>query len=803
MKFTLSWLSEHLDTKASLEEICEVLTVTGLEVEGVEDPAEKYAPYVIGEVLEAEKHPDADKLQVLKVDTGSGVVQVVCGAPNARKGLKGAFAPVGTYVAGIDLTLKKVKIRGVESLGMMCSERELELSDEHGGIIDLETDAKPGTPFSQVVGLDDPVIEIAITPNRPDALGVRGIARDLAAAGLGKLKKDKLEEIKGKGDCSVHVELDEPEMCPYFAGRLISGIKNGPSPHWLQQRLKAVGLRPINALVDMTNFITYDRGRPLHVYDADKLKGVIRARSGKSGEEFLALDGDTYKVDEQMCVIADDSAVLGLGGIMGGEDTGCTEATTNVFIESAWFDSIKTAMTGRRVNLMSDARYRFERGVDPLFVQDGLHLATKMVLDLCGGTPSKLEVAGKAPVRNLTIELEAKKQFKRLTGASLSEKKIEKILEDLGFKIKSKGDGMKVEVPEWRPDVHGEADLVEEVVRIYGVDNIETTPLPRLSGVARPVLTTCQKRVRRARRVLAGRGLVEAVTWSFITRAQATLFGGGSDDLELANPISTDMSSMRPNLVPGLVSALKRNKAKGVTDMALFEVGQAYRGDQPQDQYISATGIRFGRNAMTGSGRHWSGTTETVDLFEVKADCMALLAQLGIDINRVQVTRDAPDWYHPGRSGTIRLGPKIILAYFGELHPGILGKLQLSGSAAGFELFIDNLPEPKRKTVSHTRTALQITDLHPVKRDFAFLVSVDTPAVDVVRAALSADKKLIETVNVFDSFEGESLGQDKKSLAIEVTLQPRGETLTDEQIEAVADKVIAAVTKATGGEIRS
>lgn len=802
MKFTLNWLKEHLETKASLEEICETLTVTGLEVEGVDDPAETFAPYVIGEVLEAEKHPDADKLQVLKVDVGDGVVQVVCGAPNARKGLKGAFAPVGTYVSGIDMTLKKVKIRGVESLGMMCSERELELSDAHDGIIDLETDAKPGTPYAQVAGLDDPVIEIAITPNRPDALGVRGIARDLAAAGLGKLKKDPLEKVKGDKACPVKIELDNTDMCPVFAGRLISGVKNGPSPDWLQQRLKAVDLRPINALVDMTNYISMDRGRPLHVYDADKLKGKIRARAGQSGEEFLALDGETYKVDERMCVIADENGVLGLGGIMGGEDTGCTEQTVNVFIESAWFDAIKTAMTGRRLNVMSDARYRFERGVDPLFVEDGLELATQMVLELCGGSPSKIEVAGKAPVRNLTIELEAKKQFKRLTGASLSEKKIENILEDLGFKVNAKGDGMKVKVPEWRPDVHGAADLVEEVVRIYGVDNVETTPLPRLSGVATPVLTVRQKRVSRARRLLAGRGFVEAVTWSFIPRSEATLFGGGSDALELANPISTDMSSMRPNLVPGLLSAIKRNRSRSIADAALFEVGQAYRGDRPEDQYVSATGFRFGQNGMTGSGRHWSGATENVGLFEAKADCMALLCQLGVDIKRVQVSRDAPEWYHPGRSGVIRLGPKIILAYFGEIHPGFLSKLGVSGAVAGFELFIDDLPVPKRKNTSHTRSALNITDLHPVKRDFAFLVDADTPAGDVVRAALSADKKLVEIVNVFDSFEGKSLGSDKKSLAIEVIMQPRSETLTDKQIEVVSDKVIAAVVKATGGEIR-
>ncbi len=802
MKFTLSWLKEHLDTKASLEQICDALTITGLEVEGIEDPAQTFAPYVIGEVLEASPHPDADKLQVLNVDTGKGCVQVVCGAPNARKGLKGVFAPVGTYVSGIDLTLKKAKIRGVESFGMMCSERELELSQEHDGIIDLDTDAKPGTPYAQVAGLDDPTIEIAITPNRPDALGVRGIARDLVAAGLGTLKKDPLTKTKGKGECPIKIELDNGDQCPVFAGRLITGIKNGPSPDWLQQRLKAVGLRPINALVDMTNYISYDRGRPLHVYDADKLKGPVRARAGRDGEQFLALDGETYKVDERMCVIADDSGVLGLGGIMGGEDSGCTADTTSVFIESAWFDPINTAMTGRRLNLMSDARYRFERGVDPSSVEDGLHLATKMALGLCGGEPSKIEIAGAAPLRDLTIELEAKKQFKRLTGASLSENKIEKILQDLGFKVKTKGAVLTVKVPEWRPDVHGAADLVEEVVRIYGVDNIDTTPLPALSGVAKPVLTIRQKRVSRSRRLLAGRGFVEAVTYSFIQRPHAKLFGGGLACIELANPISSDMSSMRPGLMPGLLGAIKRNRARGVMDAALFEVGQSYRGDQPDDQYVSACGIRFGHNALSGAGRHWSGNTNSVDLFEVKADCLALLCQLGVDTSKVQISRDAPDWYHPGRSGVIRLGPKIILGYFGELHPGVLGKMSVAGAVAGFELLIDDLPVPKRKGVSHTRKALKITDLQQVKRDFAFLVDIDTPANEVVRAAQSADKKFIQAVNVFDCFEGEALGADKKSLAIEVTLLPIDETLTDKQIDEVASKVIAAVSKATGGEIR-
>jgi phenylalanyl-tRNA synthetase beta chain len=805
MKFTLSWLKEHLETAASLDEICETLTVIGLEVEGVDDPSKRFAAFVVGEVLEAKPHPDADKLQVLKVDNGQEVLQVVCGAPNARAGMKGAFAPAGTYVPGLDVTLKKAKIRGVESNGMMCSERELELSTEHTGIIDLQTQAKPGTPFAAAAGLDDPMIEIAITPNRPDALGVRGIARDLAAAGLGKLKPDPLKPVKGEGACEPRIELrfpaDNARMCPVFAGRLVTGVKNGPSPDWLQRRLKAVGLRPINALVDVTNYISFDRGRPLHVYDADKLQGVIHARPGKAGESFLALDGETYQVDARMCVIADEGGVLGLGGIMGGETTGCTEATTSVFIESAYFDPITTATTGRALQLMSDARYRFERGVDPQFVVGGLELATRMILDLCGGRPSELEVAGEMPKRGLWIEFAAEERFERLIGKKVPARDIAAILKGLGFKVETKGKKLVAEVPEWRPDIHGPVDLIEEAVRIIGVDKVEPVPLPRLSGVSKPVLTERQARVRRARRVLAGRGMVEAVTWSFITRREAELFGGGAPALELANPISADLSNMRPGLLPGLLAAVKRNQARGFADSALFEVGQAYRGDAPEDQYIAASGVRAGSNGLSGGGRHWTAKARGVDLYDVKADVMDLLAQLGLDPAKLQVAREAPQWYHPGHAGVVKLGPKVVLAQFGEIHPAYLEKLDLTGPIAAFELFIDAVP-PARRKATRTKPALELTDLQPVRRDFAFLVAHETAAGDVVKAALNADKELIEAVNVFDSFEGGSLPAGKRSLAIEVTLQPRRETLTDKDIEAVAERIVKAVAKATGGEIR-
>ncbi len=802
MKFTLSWLKQHLETDTPLDVILDKLTLIGLEVEDVFDPATAMASFVVGEVMKAEKHPDADKLTLCQVETGKGVVQVVCGAPNARKGLKGVFAPPGTYVPGIDLELKPAKIRGQESHGMLLSERELEISDEHDGIIELPADSEVGAPAAPVLGLDDPVIEIAITPNRPDCLGVRGIARDLAAAGVGTLIDDPVKALKGAFDNPVPIDLKfdkgMADACPAFAGQLVKGVKNTPSPDWLQRRLKAIGLRPINALADITNYISYDRGRPLHVYDADKLKGAIHARAGKKGEEFLALDGNTYKVDEEMTVIADDNGVLGLGGVIGGEASGCTEDTVNVFIESAFFDPIRTAATGRKLNILSDARFRFERGVDPAFMVPGLEMATQMVLDLCGGEASKVTLAGTPPEDATIFDFDTA-EVQRLTGLEMAQVEIKGILTSLGFWMSGRGPKYKVSVPTWRPDVSQPADLVEEVIRIVGVDSVESVPLARGKGIARSVLTTGQKRVRLARRTLAGRGLVEAVTWSFIARDAAQAFGGGQDELELANPISTDLSSMRPSLLPGLITATQRNQARGFSDAALFEVGQAYRGAAPEEQFIAAAGVRAGTAKLPGSGRHWSGAGEAVDLFDAKADAINVLDALGYAAN-AQTVRGAPDWYHPGKSGVLQLGPKNVLAHFGELHPAILEQLNVDGPLCAFEIFLDALPEPKR--ASRTRPALDITDLQMVRRDFAFLVDEATAAGDVMRAAKGAEKTLISDVTLFDVFTGKGVAEGKKSLAIEVTLSPRDKTLTDEEIDAVAAKVVAAVTKATGGELR-
>lgn len=809
MKFTLSWLKDHLDTKASLDDIAAKLSAIGLEVESIEDPAAKLGAFTIARVLEAKPHPNADRLKVVQVETAKGKspVEVVCGAPNAKAGMVGVFAPLGTFVPGTGITLEKRPVRGIVSNGMLVSERELELSDEHEGIIELapEMSDHVGERYIDVMGLADPVIDVGLTPNRPDCTGVRGIARDLAAAGMGKLKPErKIGKVEGTYDCPIPIKLEftkeTADACPVFAGRYVRGVKNGPSPAWMQKRLRAVGLRPINALVDVTNYISQDRGRPLHVYDADKLKGTVHARLGKTGETFLGLDGKDYEVDDTMCVIADDNGPLGFGGVIGGEDTGSTDETTNVLIECAYFDPLRTAATGRKTGLVTDARYRFERGVDPASVEPGLDLATDMIVTLTGGQPSKAKVAGRAPVKKRVIGFDFDRVAK-LTGLKLKDTEIKGILERLGCTLEAKGKTVKVTVPTWRPDVHGSADLVEEVVRIAGLDRVPSTPLPRTFGIARTVLTERQRRARRARRMLGARGLVEAITWSFVRRSDAQLFGGGADALELDNPISTEMSSMRPSLLPGLLTAVQRNRNRGFADAALFELGQAYRGDSPEDQYLAASGVRSGTARLMGSGRHWDGAAGEVDVFDAKADVFSVIAALGLDPNKAQITRDAPAWFHPGRSGTLRLGPKVVLAHFGEFHPETLKTLDVAPPAVGFEIFLDALPPEKRK--SRAKAPLEAADLLPVRRDFAFVLDRSVAAGEVMRAAAGADRALIQDVSVFDVFSGGNLAEEgKKSLAIEVTLQPTVETLTDKDIDAVAQKVIAAVKKATGGEIR-
>lgn len=806
MKFTLSWLKDHLETDATLDQICERLTAIGLEVEDVDDKA-AYKPFVIAKVLSAEKHPEADRLQVLSVDAGDGKpVQIVCGAPNARAGLVGALARPGTYVPGIDVTLSVGKIRGVESHGMMCSEKELDMSDDHNGIIDLPEDAPVGTSFASYAGLDDPVIEINLTPNRPDCTSIYGIARDLAASGLGTLKRPTPPSFKVEGNTPQEVRLElESELCPGFAWRLVRGVKNGPSPKWMQQRLLAIGLRPISALVDVTNYMTFDQGRPMHVFDADKVKGALVVRRAKDGEEILALDTRTYKLNPTNVIIADDNGPESIGGIMGGEHSGCDENTTNVLIESALWDPINIAKTGRSQGIITDARYRFERGVDPEYMVPGLERTTELVLDMCGGTASEAKVTGYKGYEPKRVDFPYA-EVKRLTGLTVSNSEAKDILTGLGFEVSGDGDTVKVAVPSWRPDVDGKADLVEEVMRIHGVDEIKPEPLPAAGAVNAKILTTLQIRTRTAKRALASRGMLEAVTWSFISHDHARLFGGGSASLKLANPIASDMSDMRPSLLPGLLTAAQRNADRGFGDVALFEVSGTYEGDTPEGQRRVAGGIRRGTASLAGAGRMWSNTAngggKPVGVFDAKADALAVIEACGLPMSNVQIEAGAPDWYHPGRSGTIKMGPKIILGYFGEFHPKTLSGLDVSGALCGFEVFVDAMPEPKKKA-TRTKPALDLSSLQLVKRDFAFVVDRAVEAGAIMRAAAGSDRKLITGVNVFDVFEGAALGDGKKSVAIEVLIQPIEKTLTDEDFEALTKKIVANVEKTTGGTLRA
>jgi phenylalanyl-tRNA synthetase beta chain len=698
------------------------------------------------------------------------------------------------------MTLSVGKIRGVESRGMLLSEAELMISDDHDGIIDLPADAPVGTPYAQWAGLGDPVIEINLTPNRPDCTGVNGIARDLGATLIGDHKENVPKQVKGPFPCPVSVTIAAPELCPAFALRLVRGVKNGASPAWLQKRLAAIGLRPINALVDITNFITYDRGRPLHVFDAAKVKGNLTVRRASNGETLLALDGKTYTLDQGMCVIADEQGVESLAGIMGGEETGCDANTTDVLIESALWDELTTAQTGRKLNINSDARYRFERGVDPAFTVPGLELATQMVLDLCGGEPSEITIAGDPTPKEKIIDFPLS-ELPRLAGLKLPFSDVRRVLEKLGFFAAGQAERVKVAVPSWRPDVDGKADIVEEIVRIVGVDQVPSTPFPRGEHARRPVLTPLQTRTRRARRALAARGLTEAVTWSFISRREAELFGGGKAELALANPIAAELSDMRPSLLPGLIMAAQKNADRGYPDVGLFEVGQVFAGDRPQDQLTAATGLRRALATPAGSGRHWSSAAKPADVFDAKADALAVLAAAGAPLQALQVMPGGPAWFHPGRSGTIQMGPKTVIGAFGELHPRVMAVLGAEGPLTGFEVILDSIPEPKARP-TRARPPIELSPFQPVERDFAFVVARGVKAAEIVRAAQGADRKLIANVSIFDVYEGKGIDPDKKSVAIAVTLQPREKTMTDEEIDALAAKIVGEVTKRTGGVLR-
>ncbi len=806
MKFTLSWLKEHLSTDAPAGVLAERLTMLGLEVEGLSDPAADLAPFTVGYVVSCEKHPNADRLTVCQVDTGNGRTQVVCGAPNARAGMKGVFAPAGVRIPGTGLDLRRGLIRGVESHGMLCSEKEMGLGDDHDGIIELPDDAPLGAPFASVIGLDDPVFDVGVTPNRGDCLGVHGVARDLAAAGLGRLKAFEAKPVPGSFDSPIHWKRDFPagqgDACPMVAGRYFRDVKNGPSPRWVRDRLRAIGLRPISALVDITNLVTVDLGRPLHVFDADKLAGDLTMRFARKAESIPALDGRGYELAPDMVVIADRRAVHGIGGVMGGEASGCTAETRNVFLEVALFDPVAVASTGRRLGIESDARFRFERGVDPTSALWGAEVAARLVVEFCGGEASRVVVAGEMPAWERDVALRWRR-IAEFGGAKVSRKRAAAILEALGFAGRDRdAEGMVVRVPPWRADVTGEADLIEEVVRVDGYQKVPAVPLERLTQLPQPALDPIQRRAGHARRVLAGRGMAEAVTWSFMASELAARFGGGHAGLGLANPISADLDQMRPSILPNLLAAAGRGIDRGLGDAALFELGPIYVDDTPDGQRLVAAGLRLG---LLGP-RHWlepsrNRQARAVDAFDAKADALAVLGACGAPIESLGVAAEPPAHYHPGRAGVIRLGPKTVLAAFGELHPRILKDLDLEYPTAAFEVFLDEIPAPRDKR-SKRRELLQPSPFQPVERDFAFVLDRAVPAERVARAAAGADKALIANVSVFDLYTGEGVEAGHKSVAISVTLQPRERTLTDAEIDAVADKIVAAVAKQTGGMLR-
>jgi phenylalanyl-tRNA synthetase beta chain len=795
MKTTLAWLKRHLETAASLDEIVATLVMRGLEVDGIENRGKNLEPFIVARVVSAEPHPNADKLRLCRVDTGSETVQVVCGAPNARAGLLGVFAPPGAAIPKTGMVLKQSTIRGQASNGMLCSAAELGLSDDHQGIIELPEGLPVGQRFAAVMGLDDPVLDIKVTPNRADCLGVRGIARDLAASGLGRLLPLDVTPVPGGFACPTAVHLAGPDdkACPLFLGRLVRHVRNGPSPRWLQERLAAIGLRPISALVDITNLLTFDLDRPLHVFDADKLKGDLVVRGARPGESLAALNGRRYELEPGMTVIADDREVLSLGGVIGGESTGCTEATRNVYIEAALFDPVRTAATGRKLQIQSDARYRFERGLDPEFTRPGIEIATRLVLELCGGEASEVAVSGKVPEWRRQYRFRPQRTLS-LGGLEVPAAEQRRILAALGCTVAEAEGALAVEPPSWRGDIEGEADLVEEVLRIHGYDRIPAVPLAREAVLPKPALSPVQRRRGFVRRTLAARGLVEAVTFSFMPRKLAELFGPAPESLRIVNPISADLDQMRPSILPNLLQAAQRNADRGQANAALFELGPQYRDDTPDGQDLVAAGLRVGR---TGPKR-WDEPGRPVDALLAKADALAALAAAGAAPESLQLATEAPDWYHPGRSGTLRQGPKV-LGYFGELHPGVLKEMKVDGPAVGFEVFVDHVPLPRGR---RGRAAVKLSPFQPVERDFAFIVDAALPAETLLRAARGVDRKLVSEVRLFDVYTGPGVESGKKSLAITVVLQPEEATLTDQALEAFAQKLIAAVEKATGGTLR-
>lgn len=799
MKFTINWLKDHLDTSAPLQQISETLTAIGLEVEQITDRSEALKPFTVAKILQAEKHPEADKLRVCKVQSDIGELQIVCGAPNARAGLTVVLAKEGTTIPANGMVIKKTKIRGVESNGMLCSAGELALAGDSEGIIELPDSAQVGEAVVDVLGLNDPIIEIAITPNRADCLGVRGIARDLAAAGLGTLKDAHFgDAVKATFASPIHVNISDTEKCLQFIGCMIKGVANGPSPDWMARRLEAIGQRPISALVDITNYITFDLGRPLHVYDAKKLHGNITVRDAKEGETLKALNGKDYILQAGMTVIADDNGPLALGGIIGGEPSGCTADTTDIFLEVALFAPEHIAKTGRTLTIDSDARYRFERGVDVDFLETGAQHAVRLITQLCGGTASGLTLTGKTPEWQRSYILRHER-IASLGGVEIPAAKVEAILKSLGFSCVANHTGWTVSPPSWRRDVDGEADLIEEVLRINGYQHIPPTPLPKIATISKPALTTEQKRVHLAKRALASRGMLEACTWSFLPDAQAQLFGGNNPQLKLLNPISADLDTMRPNLLPNLLQAVKKNAARGFNDLGLFEVGLQFTSITPDGQRMLATGLRSGtqveQHYPQGLFQH---RERPVDAFDAKADALALLQLFGI--GKCDITTNTPAWYHPGRSGTLTLGGKIILSYFGEIHPAILAAFDIETTVVACELFLDAIPVPRAK--GKAKPSLKPSDFQAVERDFAFIVDASVTAADITKAIAQADKQLITSVALFDVYTGTGVEQGKKSIAIKVTLQAMDRTLSEQDIAGVSAAILAAAAKGFGGQLR-
>ena len=793
MKFTLSWLKQHLETNSDIETILKKLTNIGLEVESSYNPSEALNGFIAAKIISTKPHPDADRLQLCLIDTGTEEIEIVCGAKNAKEGLTTIYAPVGSTIPASGMKLKKAKIRGIESSGMLCSEKELNLGDDSEGITELSGQISPGTSISKALDINDTYVEIAITPNRPDCLGIRGIARDLAAAGLGELIKEKQIKIStSKENLPVFIDAENNfEGCTIFAGRLIKNITNNQSPDWLVKRLESIGIKSINCLVDITNFINFDRGRPLHVYDANKINNKIGARDAKVGEKILALDGKNYELKPGICVIADNEKVLGIGGIMGGNESGSTIETNDVFIESAYFDPIKTALSGRALNIISDSRYRFERGVDPEYVIEGLNLATQMILDLCGGEAGEISLVDNLKFQPKKIKFDPK-LVNKLTGIEIPNDKIVKILESLGFDISN---SWNVVVPSWRPDIYGEADLVEEIVRIFGLDNIESEPLLNLDQPTKPILTKKQKQIKMIKRSIASKGLMETISYSFINNKESLNFGGGSSSLKIVNPISDELSEMRPTPLASLVSIADENFKKGYTDIGIFEVGPGFLGVEQDEQITIASGLRIGTHRSEGSGKDWQGF-QKVSVFDAKEDVISVLELLNLNLESHKVERTAPDHYHPGRSGQIVTGGGDILASFGELHPKII-KTKDFKVAVAFEIYIDSIN--KQKIKSNLKIAPEISNLQPLKRDFSFVVSSDTEAQTIINTAKQSDKSFIKDVKIFDQF----LGENEKSIAIEVIIQPKEVTLTDEQIESISKKIIKSVEDKTKGKLRS